>query len=286
MSAGLTVAQPNRNLAKDARPLQSESMATIDTTRGRIGLIDTGPDDATTPILFLHGVGSDKSVWRSQLDHFGPSRRALAFDYPGYGESEPMPDATRDDFAAAILASMDALGIGRAHICGLSLGGVVAIAMHAAAPHRCASLVIADSFALHPQGQAIHDRSIAASHDMRGLAEARIGALLVSDDPGIRSKVIDTMAAIDPDAYRIGARAVWLADQRERAAAIRAPTLVICGDDDAITPPSLSEDLVGLIPGSKLQILAGASHLANLDTPGEFNRAIDDFLSAVEAKAY
>jgi hypothetical protein len=73
MSAGLTVAQANRNLAKDARALQSGRMATIDTTRGRIGLIDTGRDDAK-PILFLHGVGSDKSVWRPQLDHFGPTR--------------------------------------------------------------------------------------------------------------------------------------------------------------------------------------------------------------------
>ena len=98
----------------------------------------------------------------------------------------------------------------------------------------------------------------------------------------MRSEVIETMAAIDPEAYRIGARAVWLADQRERAAAIRLQTLVICGDEDAITPPSLSEELVSLIPGSKLNIIAGASHLANLDKPGAFNAAIDDFLAAVE----
>jgi 3-oxoadipate enol-lactonase len=252
-------------------------MASIDTAHGRIGILDTG---SGPPILFLHGVGSDKSVWRPQLDHIGKTRRALAFDYPGYGESEQAPDATRDDFAAAILAAMDALGIGKAHICGLSLGGVIAIAMHAAAPDRCASLIIADSFAVHPQGKAICDRSIAASHDMRGLAEARVGALLVSEEP--RSEVIDTMAAIDPEAYRIGARAVWLADQGDRAAAIRVPTLVICGDEDAITPPSLSEELAALIPGAKLQIIAGASHLANLDKPTEFNGAIDAFLDTVE----
>ena len=257
-------------------------MASIDTARGRIGLIDTGSGDGT-PIVFLHGVGSDKSVWRPQLDHFGKTRRALAFDYPGYGESEPDPDATRDDFASAMLAAMDALSIGRAHICGLSLGGVVAIALHSAARDRCASLILADSFAVHPQGQAIYERGVAASVDMRGLAEARIGALLVSEEP--RAGAIETMARIDPEAYRTGARAVWLADQRERAAAIRIPTLVICGDEDAITPPALSKELVSLIPGSKLQILKGASHLANLDKPAEFNRVIDDFLSAVEAEA-
>ena len=87
------------------------------------------------PIVFLHGVGSDKSVWRPQLDHFGQERRAIAFDYPGYGESDPAPEGTtRDDYAAAIVSAMAALGIGKAHICGLSLGGIVAIAIHDAAP--------------------------------------------------------------------------------------------------------------------------------------------------------
>ena len=72
-------------------------------------------------------------MWRPQLDAFRrKTRRAVAFDYPGYGDSDPAPEGTtRDDYAAAILAAMTELGIDRAHICGLSLGGVVAIAMHA-----------------------------------------------------------------------------------------------------------------------------------------------------------
>ena len=120
---------------------------------------------------------------------------------------------------------------------------------------------------------------------MRELAEARIGALLVSEDPAIRTDVIDTMGRIDPAAYRIGARAVWLADQRERAAAIRVPTLVLCGDQDAITPPALSQELAALIPAARIHIIEGASHIANLDKPAEFNAAIDDLLSAAERQA-
>jgi len=257
-------------------------MAAIDTSRRKVGFSEKGGGDRT-PIIFLHGVGSDKSVWRPQLEHFGKTRRTIAFDYPGYGESDFVDGSTRDDFAASILAAMDALGIGKAHVCGLSLGGVVAIALHAAAPDRCASLIIADSFAVHPDGQAIYDRSIAASHDIRGLAEARVGALLASEAPDLRGEVIETMARIDPAAYRIGAEAVWLAEQSDRAAAIRVPALIVVGDEDAITPPALSEQLHALIPGSQLQVIAGASHLANLDKPAEFNRAIDDFLSAVDA---
>lgn len=259
-------------------------MATVDTLVGKIGFTEKRLHDET-PIIFLHGVGSDKSVWRPQIEHFGQESwgRAIALDYPGYGESELRAAKTRDDFAVAILSAMDSLAIERAHICGLSLGGVIAIAMHAIAPGRCASLIVADSFAVHPDGRAIYDRSITASQGgMRALAEARVGALLASDDADLKNDVIDTMSRIEPASYRIGAEAVWLADQVGRAASIGVPTLMICGELDPITPPSLSKELVQIIPDSRLEVIPGASHLANLDRPAEFNRAIDDFLSGID----
>lgn len=256
-------------------------MASIATARGRIGYLENGGGDET-PIIFLHGVGSDKSVWLPQLGHFGPDRRAVAFDYPGYGESEFAIGATRDDYAAAVFAAMDSLGIEQAHVCGLSLGGVVAIAMHALARERCSSLIIADSFAVHPDGQAIHDRSVAASGamSMRELAESRTGLLLGSAaTPALRAEVIDAMAMIDPESYRLGAAAVWLADQRDRAAAVDVPTLILVGEEDVVTPPALSEELQRLIPGSRLERIAAAGHLTNAEQPQAFNRAIERFLS-------
>jgi len=243
-----------------------------------------GSGDAI-PIVFLHGVGSDKSVWHPQLDHFGKTRRAIAFDYPGYADSDHAPDGTtRDDYAAAILAAMDCLSIREAHICGLSLGGVVAIAICHFAADRCASLILADTFAVHPEGRAIYDRSIAASADLRGLAEARVDILIAQPaDPAVRSEVVETMARIDPAAYRIGAEAVWLADQRARAGAIARPTLVIVGDKDLVTPVDLSNELVDLIPDARMQVIPGAGHLSNLEKPHDFNRIVEDFLSGVEA---
>src|SRR4051794_30315020 len=158
---------------------------------------DEAGEGGHTPIVFLHGVGSDKSGWRPQLEHFAPERRAIAFDYPGYGESDSAPEGTsRDDYASTILAAMSERKIDRAHICGLSLGGVVAIAMNHAWPERIASLILADSFAEHPEGQAIYDRSIAGSENMRGLAESRVDVLLGQPaNPAVRSEVIETMAA-------------------------------------------------------------------------------------------
>jgi 3-oxoadipate enol-lactonase len=248
---------------------------------------DAVGDGGATPIVFLHGVGSDRSVWRPQLGHFGRERRALAFDHPGYGDSDPAPEATtRDDYAAAILAAMDALEVERAHVCGLSLGGVVAIAMNAAAPDRCASLILADTFAVHPEGQAIYDRSLAGSQNMRFFAEARVDVLLAQPAaPAVRAEVIETMAGIDPAAYRIGAEAVWLADQADRASAIRVATLVLCGSDDRVTPPALSRTLAGLIPGAHYEIVEGAGHLSNLERPAAFNTLVGAFVRGVDSRS-
>ncbi len=254
------------------------------TDLGRIGVVERGGGGAT-PIVFLHGVGSDKSVWAPQLEAFAGRRRALALDYPGYGESDFAADSTRDDYARAILAALDALGIARVHICGLSLGGIVAIAIHALAPHRCASLILADSFAVHPDGQSIHDRSVEASRSlgMRALAEVRVDTLLaLRGAPAIRAEVVETMSRIDPAAYALGARAVWLADQVERARAIRVPTLVLVGDEDRITSPLLSRQLADLIPGAKMVMIEEAGHLANLEAPDAFDRAVESFLAELD----
>ena len=255
-----------------------ERVTAISTELGRIGVAEQG--SGGTPIVFLHGVGSDKSVWRPQLAHFGQSRRAVAFDYPGYGDSEPAANGTtRDDYAAAILSAMSELGIERAHICGLSLGGVVAIAMHHLAPDSCASLILADSFAAHPDGAGIYNRSIAGSTDLRTMAEARVDVLLAEPaDANIRAEVVETMARIDPSAYRIGAEAVWLADQRDRARAIAVPTLVLCGAEDKVTPPALSHELVELIAGARYEQIENAGHLSNLERPARFNRIVGEFI--------
>lgn len=260
-------------------------MAKVRTRHGDIGYLELGSGNLR-PIVFLHGVGSDKSVWAPQLDHFGQARRAIAFDYPGYGESDPAnPGTTRDDYAAAICQAMDELGVPHAHVCGLSLGGVVAIALHHAEPGRCASLILADTFAVHPDGQGIRDRGLEASRSigMRAMAEQRTPFILGSHAPEhVKVDTIETMARIDPAAFAVGLDAVWLADQRDRLETIAVPTLVIVGDEDKPTPPALSEALAHAIPGAKLEVIEGAGHLTNAEKPAHFNRLVDSFLAGIE----
>jgi 3-oxoadipate enol-lactonase len=151
--------------------------------------------------------------------------------------------------------------------------------MHHADETRCASLILADTFAVHPQGEAIYERAMTASENLRAMAEARVDMLLAQPAaPRLRREVVETMAGIDPAAYCIGAEAVWLADQRERARQIRVPTLILVGDQDLITPPELSDELVRLIPNARVQVIEEAGHISNLEKPTEFNQALELFI--------
>lgn len=257
-------------------------MQSIETSWGRVGCSMRG--SRGVPLLFLHGVGSDRSAWDRQLAVFGEERLAIAIDMPGYGDSSPGHQEVegRQDFAAAALAVLDTLEQEQAHVCGLSLGGVIALAMAAQAPGRVASLVLADSFARHPDGAAILERSLAGAKSlgMAGLADSRADALLAQPaDPAVWREVVETMSRIDPVAYARAAEAVWLADQQVEAAAISCPTLILHGSEDRITPPTLSEELKSLIPHAGLVEITGAGHLPNMEQPLIFNRVLAAFLS-------
>ncbi|UUR07034.1 alpha/beta fold hydrolase [Sphingomonas glaciei] len=260
-------------------------MQHIETSWGRVGCSTRG--SGGVPLLFLHGVGSDRSAWDRQLDPFGEERLAIAIDMPGYGHSDAghREFEGRQDFAASALAVLDALGQEQAHVCGLSLGGVIALAMAGQAPDRLASLVLADSFAGHPEGPAILGRSLAGAEQlgMARLADSRADALLAQPpDPAVRREVVDTMSRIDPAAYARAAEAVWLADQRGEAAGVSCPTLILYGSEDRITPPALSEELKSLIPHAGLIEITGAGHLPNLEQPAIFNRVLAGFLADAE----
>lgn len=226
-------------------------------------------------IVFLHGVGSDATVWGPQLEDFDGHCR-IAFDMPGYRGSPPAPAQDAASLARLVLAST-AADAGRLHLVGLSLGAVVAA--HAAALHgdRIASLTLASGFVAYPDGATVAERArrMAETDGMAALAAARIGRILhPSTAATTRSSVAATMAAIPVDAYQRMSTAVWTADLTSVAPAIRVPTLVIAGEDDPVTPPTLGAPLAAAIPGARLECVARASHLVNLDRPDAFNALV------------
>jgi len=98
----------------------------------------------------------------------------------------------------------------------------------------------------------------------------------------VRSEVVETMAKIAPAAYRVGAEAVWLADQGARVAEIGVPSLVLCGGADVITPPALSLALIQLIPGARYEAIAGAGHISNLERSEAFNAVVGAFIRTAD----
>jgi len=240
---------------------------------------------AGAALVFLHGVGSDKSVWDRQLASFSAGYRAIALDYPGYGDSGMPPgDLDRAAIAGYVLGALDALGIGAAHLVGLSMGGVIALELARSRPERLRSLVLADSFAWHPDGDAIVARTRAALErmSMREFAEQRVEVLLA---PGagamLRHEVVETMSRIDRRAFGWASLAVWTPDYRADLPRIATPTLVLVGEHDQITPAALSEALAAGIPGAHLALIRGAGHISNIDQPAAFDALVEAFISKV-----
>lgn len=259
-------------------------MSFVEVRNLRLGYREEG---SGAPIVFLHGVGSDKALWDKQLKYFSEKRRAVALDYPGYGESEHAPhDLQRPEIVEYLCDALDALGIERAHFVGLSMGGVILLEMWRQQPSRLSSMVLADTFAMHPDARSIVERAhhALATMTMREFAELRVPLVLRSDtSEALKREVIENMARIDPQSYKWAAEAVWTPDYRADLAGIDIPALIIVGEHDKLTPLSLSEELLAGIESATLKVIPDAGHISNIDNPAAFNRIVEDFIDALEA---
>jgi 3-oxoadipate enol-lactonase len=240
-----------------------------------------------SPLLFLHGVGSDRRTWAGQTRRFSAAHVALALDLRGHGGSTAAPASISiERFARDCAALIGHLGAGPAHVCGLSLGGIVALQLWAERPDLVRSLVLADSWAYHPEaaaGLAARLELIDAT-PLPELAKRRMQAVLGPNaEPGLVGRAVEALAGKDPAAYRRSNEVLWAADMRAVAARVRVPTLVIVGELDAITPPQLSRELVALVPGARLVVIPATGHLSNEESPELFDAALAAFLEEVES---
>jgi 3-oxoadipate enol-lactonase len=234
------------------------------------------------PLLLIHSLGTSSWLWRAEIAHWSARYDVVAMDARGHGGSSRNGGfgvrAVAEDLAALTVA----LGLGPAHVVAISMGGPIAAHLVDIAPDRVKSLVIADSFAT--QGEAGGVRAMAIATSITGASMAQYGRQYASETLVEDSAHVDALAALiasmSAEAYIEAARSVFTADVVAPMRRISVPTLVLCGTRDQRTPPRLSEEIVGLIPGAELQLIEGARHLANLDRPAEFQAAVDGFLAA------
>jgi 3-oxoadipate enol-lactonase len=248
--------------------------------------------EAPETLLYLHGIGGDRTSFDGQIGARPPAFRHLAWDMPGYGDSASLTEMTFPALARAAVRLLDEVGAARAHIVGHSFGGMVAQEVACAFPDRVASLALyATSAAFGGPGGDFQRRFLDARLAPldRGLGPADFAqdlvAGMVGKDPdaaGVAAAVA-TMARVPAETYRAALHCLVGFDRRADLAAIRAPTLLIAGARDVVAPAEVMARMARRIEGARLATIDGAGHLAHLERPVEFNAVLSDFLESLAA---
>ena len=242
----------------------------------------TGPD-----VLLIHSMGTNAYMWRDQIGALKDRYRCVAFDCRGHGETTYNQRFDVAGVAADHKAGLDALGIETCHVVGLAMGGPIAISFAAQWPEAVRSLVVADAFVDMREvgGARIPEwaksiRETPMDEFGRRYAESR---LMPSATAAAREDMSAAIAKVSPEAYIDTMKAIFEIEFTEDLAKVRAPTLVIFGEEDEVTPRHHSEQIADGIPGAVLETIPDAGHIANIDQPEAFNRILSDFLDAQPA---
>jgi 3-oxoadipate enol-lactonase len=249
---------------------------------------------ARAPVLFVHGHPFDRTMWGPQLQEAGRlGVRAVAPDLRGYGESTVVPGVTPlEVFARDLVALLDHLGVERAVVCGLSMGGQIVLEFHRLFPGRVAGLVLADTFARAETRGGKRERNERAdrllAEGMAGYAHEVLDKMIapahVTALPEVAAHVLAMMTAAPPEGAAAALRGrAERPDYSGMLAGIAVPALVVVGADDVFTPVADAEFLLERIPGARLAVIEGAGHLPNLERPGAFNRELAALLATVAA---
>ena len=244
-------------------------------------------------VVLFHGLGGSRISWEAQLQGLGDSHHVAAWDFPGYGESAPLPDdpLTFRSIADAAARFIAVLGSERAHVVGISMGGMIAQYLAAWHPDCVRSLtLLSTSPAFGWDGtdpdtwQAARLAPLDQGLQPGDYAERVIRALA---GPGISPEAFEqqraAMARISATALRRSIGCLVTHDTRPLLGSIAAPTIVLVGELDAETPVAYSRYLADHIGGATLTVVPGAGHLLNAEAPEAVNDLIRQHLDRVEA---
>jgi len=257
-----------------------------------MGCDDTGPTGHDSAVVFLHGFPHRRDFWAPQLAELGAEWRCVAPDLRGFGDTPAEPPFGMDRYADDVAALLDALGVARAAVVGLSMGGYVAFALWRRHRERVAALVLADTRAAADSDDARRKRralmKLARTQGSAAVAESQLPGSLGKTTREADPEGVETLRHLleaAPVEGIVGALEAMLArpDSTPTLATIDVPTLVVVGRDDAITKPAEARAMHERIAGSRLEIIEGAGHVSSFERPAEFNHALRGFLRGVPA---
>ena len=238
------------------------------------------------PLLLLHGFLVDSRMWRPQLESLSNEFTVIAWDAPGAGQSADPPEPFgMDDWADCLAGLLEAVGVESAHVVGLSWGGMLAQELYRRRPERVRSLTLAGTYAgwRRSLGQAIAEERLANCLQDASLTPAEVvakylpGMLGESATQAAREELARIISDFHPAGFRLMANSSADVDTRDLLREIRAPTLLVWGEEDARSPMTVAREFHTAIPGARLAVIPGAGHVSNLDAPVRFNAEVRDF---------
>jgi pimeloyl-ACP methyl ester carboxylesterase len=227
-------------------------------------------------------------MWEPQLSLAALGWRVIVPELRGFGDGAGDPPTTSiDDYAADVIDLLDALHIQDATICGLSMGGYTAFAMFRLAPRYFQAMILADTKAPGDSPEAVTGRKnmqqLVRERGQSAVAEVLLPKLVGDTTRRDRPDVIEQLRrqitgnSVESIAGALTAM-MTRPDSTPTLASIHCPVQILVGDEDALTPPPLSEQMHRDIAGSDLVVIEGAGHMSNMEQPQRFNDALAHFL--------
>ncbi|MBK9128714.1 MAG: alpha/beta fold hydrolase [Phycisphaerales bacterium] len=245
-----------------------------------------------SPLLFIHGFPLSGAMWHEVAGSLPGGWRGIVPDLRGHGQSEATPQVTIGQFADDLAGLLDAMSErAPAVVCGLSMGGIIAMEFYRRYTDRVRALVLCDTRANAETPEGIARREHMAQTALREgtarVVDIMIANLFAPSFPAERRSQWRALMSATP-AVGVAAAARALAgrpDSIPTLPEIRVPTLVICGEEDAISPPEMMRAMHALIPDSRFVLISGAGHVPPVEQPNAFAAALGTFLASLPPTA-
>ena len=243
-------------------------------------------------ILLLHSLLCDGRMWAAQVEPLAALGRVVVIDGPGHGKSEAPPKFSLEEHADALYDALSELGADRAIMIGLSWGGMISMRFALQHPEKLAAMAVLDSSAdRQPRGEVVRYRAFISFARRFGIPRMLVDRdiakkMYCADTIRRRPELVDALARQMNGYEREGlvrackAVVVHRSSIVEKLDRVRTPTLVMCGSEDAATPPAKSEEIAAGIAGAKLVYIEGAGHLSAIEQPERVNEELTRFVRA------
>ncbi|SHL17826.1 Pimeloyl-ACP methyl ester carboxylesterase [Pseudonocardia thermophila] len=260
-------------------------MHTLSRPGGVLAFDDDGPD-GPAPLLFVHGMPFDRTMWRDHVDRYAAERRVIVPDLRGFGRSSG-PPASWAGYADDLATLLADRRVPPAVVVGFSMGGLVALDLQDRYPHLVAGLALVDTTA-GPDPDPAARHALADRLEREGMDPYTVETLYRMVRPDCSERIVEHVLAMMRDADPAGVAAAhrlraWCPDHRDRLAGIAVPTAVIVGADDELTPLPAAEELAQ-IPGAELTVVERAAHMPPVERPDVFAAALDRLLARVDRR--